>query len=238
MKLSATLAIMASALLLAACGSDPAEEATPTGPADESLIGQNETPISTTIYSCGTETVTADVYANAAMIQTNIGMMTLPQVPSGSGIRYEAETQHGFVTFWAKGRDAGLEINGVALDQCFIQSSTMFATEDNMNLTGHVWVVEDLMGQGIPDMARAELHFEDTGAVSGRTGCNQFTGTYEMSDRLITFSALATTRRACPPALMDMESKFLSVLASPVQASVDETGALLLSSETGTLLAR
>jgi heat shock protein HslJ len=49
----------------------------------------------------------------------------------------------------------------------------------------------------LPD-AVATATFEDSGMVSGNTGCNGFLGSYTTEGTSISFGPLATTRRACP----------------------------------------
>ena len=105
-------------------------------------------------------------------------------------------------------------------------------------ITGKEWVVENLMDQGVPDRARATLTFTEDGKVSGSTGCNQYSGPFEVEDWVLTFGPMITTRRACFGALMDMEQKFLSVFSAPVQIDLDTTGLLRLQSAAGSLEAR
>ena len=100
------------------------------------------------------------------------------------------------------------------------------------------WVVEDLNGAGIPDRANATLNFTTEGGISGSTGCNRYSGSWTEADGLITLSPLAVTRRACAPALMDMEQTFTSALTSPLRVTLDETGLLTVTGPGGSIEAR
>jgi heat shock protein HslJ len=51
------------------------------------------------------------------------------------------------------------------------------------------------------------------GRASGNTGCNSFTGSYTLSGERLEFGAIATTRMACEPAVMEQERSYLSTLA-------------------------
>ena len=61
----------------------------------------------------------------------------------------------------------------------------------------------------------------ETGRVTGSGGCNQLSGRYETEDGSLTFSALATTRMACPGG-MDVERRFLSALRATSRAEITQ----------------
>jgi heat shock protein HslJ len=57
------------------------------------------------------------------------------------------------------------------------------------------------------------IQFGANGRVSGNSGCNRFTGTYESTeDGAIRIGPLAATRMACPEPAMAAESKFFAML--------------------------
>lgn len=57
------------------------------------------------------------------------------------------------------------------------------------------------------------LAFSADGTVAGSSGCNRLTGSYEIEGgHSLSFGPLATTRRACPPPLMALESLVLAQL--------------------------
>ncbi len=105
-------------------------------------------------------------------------------------------------------------------------------------LTGDEWIVEDINRQGIIDASRITLQFDKSGRLHGRASCNQYTTTYELTEQIDIGQAI-TTRKACAPALMNQEQRFLTLLADVIQIDFDEKGALLLSTADGnTLTAR
>ncbi|WP_426397436.1 META domain-containing protein [Ralstonia sp. R-29] len=54
------------------------------------------------------------------------------------------------------------------------------------------------------------------GVVSGYSGCNRFTGPYEKLASGMRFGNLASTRMACDPPRMELETAFLEALKSPL----------------------
>lgn len=108
------------------------------------------------------------------------------------------------------------------------------------SLEGGPWLVEDLNGGGIPDNARVDLTFDpgdqNTSRVAGRSGCNRFTGGWQQNGATVKFGPLASTMMACPPALMDLERKFLSTMEAVTTVSFDPTGAALLKSPDGRII--
>jgi heat shock protein HslJ len=100
-------------------------------------------------------------------------------------------------------------------------------------LTGGEWVVEDIDSAGVVDDARATLNFGTDGRVAGSTSCNNFSAPYTLTGEGLSFGEGITTRRACVPALMDQEQKFLAALRSVNWFQVDTTGALVLSGDEG-----
>lgn len=76
------------------------------------------------------------------------------------------------------------------------------------------WLLEDLAGGGVTDNLQTTLTLTQDGKIFGNAGCNNYTGTYEITGNKINISPLASTRKFCTPALMNQETKFLQVLQS------------------------
>lgn len=95
-------------------------------------------------------------------------------------------------------------------------------------LEGVTWQVEDIGGRGIPDGAHATLRFLPRGRVAGRTGCNSYNGSADLTGEGLTFGPAALTRMACPPALTQMEADFLSGLQETDRFDFTDDGALQL----------
>lgn len=100
-------------------------------------------------------------------------------------------------------------------------------------LIGPEWVVEDIAGQGIIDASRVTLNFDTQGRVYGNASCNGYSGQYKQAGDAWTFSQLITTKKLCPPALMEQEQRFTAVLTQVDEIRRDDTGALVLTSPEG-----
>lgn len=107
--------------------------------------------------------------------------------------------------------------------------------DSNSLLTGEAWRVEDINQQGIIDASLVTLQFDDAGGLYGTASCNQYTTTYELTEQIDIGQAI-TTRKACAPALMQQEQRFLDLLAQVIQIDFDDKGALLLSTADGSTL--
>lgn len=90
------------------------------------------------------------------------------------------------------------------------------------------FVVTELRGEpASPDITQT-VTFEETGSVTGNTGCNSFSAAYIVMSEAIMVQPARTTRMACAPAAMEAEQRLLDALS--VVASVD------FDSEAGTLV--
>lgn len=105
-------------------------------------------------------------------------------------------------------------------------------------VSGPEWVVEDIDGGGIIDFSRVTLSFGAQGRISGLAGCNRYTGAYRQVGDTLQVSGLASTNRACVPALMDQEDRFLKVLGSARSITWGARGALVIQGPGGSLRAR
>ncbi len=82
-----------------------------------------------------------------------------------------------------------------------------------LSLTGTQWLLEDLAGRGVLDRLQSTLNFSEPGRVSGRAGCNDFSGPIRSDAARITIGPLIVTRKACSPAASDQEARYLEALA-------------------------
>jgi heat shock protein HslJ/membrane-bound inhibitor of C-type lysozyme len=105
-------------------------------------------------------------------------------------------------------------------------------------IEGTAWLVEDIAGQGVIDRAQTTIGFDTSGRVSGSTGCNRYTGAATIENEVLRFGQLASTRRACVPALMDQEQKFLRALEGVRGYAVAANGLLHLHGASGEPLLR
>lgn len=100
-------------------------------------------------------------------------------------------------------------------------------------LLGQEWVVEDIAGRGVIDDARATLVFGLDGRLSGDTSCNQYFADYEVTGANLRIGNAGVTKRACAPAVMDQERRFLDVFNAVSSYRIDTTGTLVLSTPAG-----
>jgi heat shock protein HslJ len=80
------------------------------------------------------------------------------------------------------------------------------------SFSGSDWRLEDLAGNGVLDNIQATLSFPEAGRVAGNGSCNRFFGSAQISGDAIKLGPLASSRMACPEAVMNQETKYLSAL--------------------------
>ena len=106
-------------------------------------------------------------------------------------------------------------------------------------LTGPEWVVEDIAQGGIIDSSRVTLNFQEEGRVSGMASCNTYNASYAITGEGLSFERAMSTKKACAPALMNQENRFLTALSGIDRFEISDTGALVLySRDTPAITAR
>ena len=107
----------------------------------------------------------------------------------------------------------------------------------NTKLTGARWKLSELMGQQIaatePDTT-PYLEFAEDGKVSGFTGCNQFSGTYQVQGLRLSLHSVAATEKACLNA--STEQQFLTTLQSIDNYSLNDSALAFYKARTAALL--
>ena len=99
------------------------------------------------------------------------------------------------------------------------------------------WLAEDIRGGGVIDRIQTVLEIAPEGRVSGSGGCNRIVGTARIDGPAMTFSQMASTKMACPAAVMMQEQKFLAALAQVRRWREDQQSRkLILSDDAGTVL--
>jgi putative lipoprotein len=76
------------------------------------------------------------------------------------------------------------------------------------------WLAEAIGGEGITPGVQSTLRVDPDGRASGSAACNRFTGSATLAGDEVRFGPLATTRRMCPPDVMDQEDRYLAALAA------------------------
>jgi heat shock protein HslJ len=94
-------------------------------------------------------------------------------------------------------------------------------------LAGTTWEVQSLVS---PDAVSTSAALEQSkpvltiaadGTATGSTGCNRFTGHAQITDTVIEFGPLITTKMACVGEVGDVEQAVLRVLSGTVQSAID-----------------
>lgn len=118
-----------------------------------------------------------------------------------------------------------LTVNGDALAGC--------GGDPQRLLRGTEWVVEDINGGGIIDSSRVTIQFLADNRVVGRSSCNRYTGSWNLTGEGLEFGQMAGTLMACAPALMQQEDRFLEVLSKVQRFRIGPHGELILSTAEG-----
>jgi len=101
--------------------------------------------------------------------------------------------------------------------------------QDNAPITlpGTSWLVEDIDGRGVIDMAQTTIQFGEEGDVRGSTACNRYSGQVGIDGAELIFKPMAVTRRACPQAIMDQEQRFLAAIHNARSYKIDDEKRLM-----------
>ena len=98
------------------------------------------------------------------------------------------------------------------------------------------WVAQSIAGKAVVHIGRVTLSFAE-GRVSGRGGCNLYSGTVEYGKGAIKIGPLISTKMACAEdGLMQQESAYLTTLQGAERYSVGEDGKLTISTRTGAIV--
>ena len=116
------------------------------------------------------------------------------------------------------------------------EGTTPEPASEAADLASTSWTLASVGGNPVVEGSGAGLAFDDTGNVSGSTGCNGFSGTYALDGPSLTFGPLSTTRMACEDALMAQETTVLEALAGVEGWEIDEDGNLHLTGGTELVL--
>jgi heat shock protein HslJ len=98
------------------------------------------------------------------------------------------------------------------------------------------WVVADLNGGGTP-AGSFTLNFDggddNTSRLSGKSGCNRFTGRWQQSGRTLKLGPLGSTMMACEGPVMELEQRFLALLDAANAVSYTPRGEAVLQTADG-----
>jgi len=180
------------------------------------------------VFMCGEKPVRARFSGETLTLEVDGQHHQLTQTWAASGARYADAA--GEVMFWDKGENALLDLGAVAPVECTrVEADTL----GQPSLTAAPWGVEDIEGRGVIDNSQTTLAFGADNHLSGRAGCNTYTGSYSVSNDSLTVDNVAVTSKACLAALAHQEAAFLDILNQLQAFRFNENGALLLSDGAG-----
>jgi putative lipoprotein len=74
--------------------------------------------------------------------------------------------------------------------------------------------VDEIDGQRLQSSGAPTLSFDGVQRVAGSSGCNRYTGAVTGAGAELRVRDVAMTRMACPPAVMELESRFVAALTA------------------------
>ncbi|MES2819869.1 MAG: META domain-containing protein [Pseudomonadota bacterium] len=74
------------------------------------------------------------------------------------------------------------------------------------------YLVEWIGERPLIDNSHLTLTLDTEGRAYGSAGCNHWFSPYQLQDQQLSFGRLGSTRKLCPPALMEQEARFLEAL--------------------------
>ena len=97
---------------------------------------------------------------------------------------------------------------------CASNNTQHTSPSQHASLTESTWQLvsfgED--ATSVKDDAEITATFSEEGRLAGSAGCNRYFGDYERRGDQLVFSQMGATRMACPPPVMEQETRFLSAL--------------------------
>jgi heat shock protein HslJ len=90
------------------------------------------------------------------------------------------------------------------------------ACQPATSLEGTTWALESLGGKALVAGSQITATFDAANKqVSGAAGCNHYFGSYTLAGASLSFSAIGSTKMACPgDGIMNQEQAYLSALQS------------------------
>jgi heat shock protein HslJ len=136
---------------------------------------------------------------------------------------------------------AGLACAAVSVGSAEQHERQATAAADAANaLEGGPWLLLEVNGAVVQlpagDKQPYILFQRQEGRVKGYSGCNEFSGSYDLRGDVLTFGLLAMTRRYCSGAAGEVEREFVDVLSKVRGWHVDRQ--MLLMMDGGLVLAR
>ncbi len=103
--------------------------------------------------------------------------------------------------------------SGVFLGCMMLLACSGVQTREQDPLQGKVWQLISLDGVQMKADDVATLEFASDGRLTGKGFCNRYMARYQIIDKQLKISQIASTKMACmPPERMQLQGHFLSIL--------------------------
>ncbi len=100
------------------------------------------------------------------------------------------------------------------------------------HLIGTSWLAVDIDGTAVADSVRSTVTFAAADKLVGHAGCNRFFGAWSIEDGHLRMGPFGATRMACPPEMLDQETRFLAALGAVTKSEQREGELLLVEGDT------
>jgi putative lipoprotein len=84
------------------------------------------------------------------------------------------------------------------------------------------WVLEEIDGSTVADRVQSTLHFQRGDRVVGWGGCNRYLAGLRSEGDGIHIGPIGSTRRICPPVVMNQENRFFKALEKARNISMQD----------------
>ena len=74
------------------------------------------------------------------------------------------------------------------------------------------WVLEEIDGIAVADKVQSTIRFQGGDRIAGWGGCNRYFANYRSGRNFFKVGPIGSTRRICPPVVMEQEERFFGVL--------------------------
>ena len=91
-----------------------------------------------------------------------------------------------------------------------------------VELIGTEWGLEEIDGSGVADRVQSTLYFQRGDQIVGWGGCNRYFAGLRSDGDLIHIDPIGSTRRSCPPVVMEQESRFFKALEKARNISMQD----------------
>ena len=96
------------------------------------------------------------------------------------------------------------------------------STGSDITLTSQPWLLTELIGQALIPNTAITANFSPQGALSGTSGCNNYSGPYTVDGEDIRMGPFASTMMACPDPVMDQETLYLKTMENTASFSIQD----------------